>query len=62
MTEITWISCAEQMPPDDIRVILVPVNFPITTTGLKYYLQGGSRFRDYEWTPYTPEKWEELNK
>ena len=60
--QITWTNCAEKMPPDDIRVILMPINFPITTTGLKYYLQGKRGFLDYKWTPYTPKKWEELNK
>lgn len=71
---ITWTNCADEMPPDDDREILVkrvghyhansantdqliltPANeigFDIDMSNLDYW----------QWTEFTPEKWEKLNK
>jgi len=64
MTKITWTNCADAMPPDDELVIVR------TWTGhfiklTKYALEPSVNLygaENYKWTPYTPEKWKELNK
>lgn len=62
--KITWTNCAEQMPPDDRceSIIKLPggyyksINRDIWNE--KHLYGTGLIF----WTPYTPEKWNELNK
>ena len=64
MTEITWTNCAEKMPPDDLDIIID------TWTGHKFKSVGwilkhevnAFGLANFKWTPYTPEKWKELNK
>ena len=60
--EITWTNCAEKMPPDDLDIIID------TWTGHKFKSVGwilkhevnAFGLANFKWTPYTPEKWEEL--
>lgn len=61
--EITWHNCAEQMPPDD--VILNDIGGCILIHkkgGLTMYENILLNNFEFRWTPYTKEKWEELNK
>ena len=61
---ITWTKCADEMPPDDknFKLIFREIasgrfeendGFHMNLTRMKYL---------FEWTPYTPEAWEELNR
>lgn len=63
MTEgITWINCIDQMPPDGIgSVILNDIRGCLLFKALNPKLpkELSDKLR---WTPYTNEKWEELNK
>ena len=74
MTQIQWTRCSERMPPDDGTKIIAKNESEddyVLTTGLrlKVYLASCGdtwnrvkiSFQTY-WTPYTDEKWEELNK
>lgn len=61
---ITWINCAERMPPDDEIVIYRSIS-----GGRNPRIWKGSVLNEnlrsaweYEWTPYTKEAWSELNK
>lgn len=62
---IPWTKCSERMPPDETELILRDVDgcllirvFEITQAAKEHLL---SKF-EFEWTPYTPEAWKELNK
>ena len=64
--EITWINCAERMPPDDTDIIC-----PNVMDGSWYLhikssaLAKVEKVRDISsvtWTEFTREKWEYLNK
>ena len=62
--KITWTNCADAMPPDDVLVIVKSWTgniFKLTRYALNssVALYGAE---NYKWTPYTLEKWEELNK
>jgi len=67
--KITWTNCADAMPPDDAKIIInVNGNYDINTGynmryNMRYLIcvQGWAFMRYIEWTPYTPEKWKELN-
>lgn len=63
--QITWISCAEKMPPDDDTkiILLYAGSHPTVITG-KWFKSYQTRRAMYEpkWTKYTQEKWEALNK
>ena len=64
MTEITWTNCAEKMPPYDANYLII---FREVASGLFDKNNGAhmnlARMKYlYDWTPYTPEKWKELNK
>jgi len=64
MTEITWKNCADEMPPDDYNKIITKHQDKIfEQMGITLH-QVVNKFgsSDLSWTPYTPEKWEELNK
>lgn len=64
MTQITWTKCSERMPPDGLTDILLKQGSKFMRThGViasvnKSFLVA----EDIEWTPYTPEIWEELNR
>lgn len=62
--QITWINCAEQMPPDDEEEIIL-------SDGINNYVFQGYMLHiswmkavaiNHKWILYTPEKWEYLNK
>ena len=62
--KINWVNCAEQMPPDDVVVIVKSWTgnlFRITNyaLGMSTSLYGAE---NYSWTEFTKEKWEALNK
>lgn len=65
MTQIQWTKCSERMPPNGVELILRDIDgcllirvFEITETAKNHLL---NKF-EFKWTPYTDEKWEELNK
>lgn len=64
MTEITWTNCAEQMPPYNRKYIIFKLE-SIDRLFLKIMV--GDELNDmditnWQWTEFTKEKWEELNK
>lgn len=59
MEIITWTNCAEQMPPDDAEIIVHA--FGCHTRHLGADLQVWKLYDHIYWTPYTKEKWEDLN-
>ena len=63
MTEITWTNCAEQMPPDDVVVIVKSwTGHLIRLTN--YSLRSSTSIygaENYWWTNFTKENWDELN-
>ena len=65
MTQITWTKCSERMPPDDVKMVMLR-NYKEPKYISKLYafrLPILKLLREkYEWTPYTPEAWKELNK
>lgn len=72
-TEITWTNCAERMPPKTTTIIVksstdkafISIGYELHAHKLAYCRSYGTNdmFNSYEykWTPYTPEKWKELN-
>lgn len=61
---ITWINCAERIPPDDEVVIVKSWTGRILKI-TKYALSSSTSIygeENYNWTPYTEEAWSELNK
>lgn len=68
--QITWTNCAEQMPPNTMKFKLIyRVNSEITFgfgTAFNVIADIHPRWEEvkckFEWTPYTDEKWKELNK
>ena len=64
---ITWTKCADEMPPDDSPfklIILRDINSPIKTLSRLYSwrLKMLRNANKYEWTPYTHEVWDELDR
>ncbi len=64
---IHWIQCSEQMPPDDdSKIIFRHIdrrNFIYTRNVIdEYSLADYTSIENYEWVPYTPEAWKEVNK
>lgn len=66
MTEITWTNCADAMPPDDLVEVIgrwswnnKPELCFVAYIKIKITKDDA---HEYEWTRYTPEIWEELNK
>ncbi len=62
---INWIKCSERMPPDGADLIVKELKFDeyynhISSDLLTQEVKFTSPNR-YEWTPYTPEAWKELN-
>ena len=70
MTEITWTNCAEQMPPNTMKFELIYKSNNEIKSGFgatfnviaDIHPRWGSVKHIFYWTPYTSEKWEELNK
>ena len=64
--QITWINCADEMPPDDdSEIIIGRVDDPaviLTPANEIYYDMDSNKRNEWQWTPHTPEKWEYLNK
>ena len=61
--EIIWANCADEMPPDDdMTVITKDMATGLLSTCAGHHLQYWKRDEETAWTPYTPEKWKELNK
>lgn len=67
MQEITWTSCADEMPPDNQKTIFrrtdkdkffFTKNVP-DAHSLTFYIRN---IDVLQWTLYTPEKWKDLNK
>lgn len=61
MQEITWTNCADKMPPDDDSYLIIKLVGGIDLTQV---IRGSQmpKLGNWNWTPYTPEKWKELNK
>lgn len=64
---ITWINCAERMPPDDGEIIIMRGDLPIKAPLKVDYSTFNKKFHelkseDWQWTQYTEESWKELNR
>ena len=63
---IPWTKCSERMPPDDDIEILIRkvdcVDFIQTPANEIWYDINPEDVNGWEWTPYTPEAWKEVNK
>jgi len=67
MPEITWTNCADEMPPETQKTIFRRVDKDkffftknvVDANSLIHYLND---IKLIQWTPYTEEKWKELNK
>ena len=59
--EIIWTNCADEMPPDGCVIC----RSYVSNGAIKYHKVLGELFNltteNWQWTPYTPEKWKELN-
>ena len=62
---IPWTKCSERMPPDDDIEILIRkvdcVDFIQTPANEIWYDINDEELHRWEWTPYAPEAWAELN-
>lgn len=63
-TKITRTNCSDEMPPDDEDIIIDTwTEHKFKSVG--WILKHEANFfglDNFKWTPYTPEKWKELNK
>ena len=63
---IPWTKCSEQMPPDDDSEILIRkagcIDFIQTPANEIWYDINPEDVNGWEWAPYTPEVWAELNR
>ena len=63
---ITWTKCSERMPPDDDREIFIrkidSVEIQQTPANEIWYEIDSQEEDQWEWAPYTPEAWKEVNK
>jgi len=62
MTTVTWTKCSDRMPPVDSFVILRNVTDKRYSPMRRKNLSSLKNKDKYEWTQYTLEAWEELNK
>ena len=74
MPKITWTNCADAMPPDDDREIVIqrvvddPAIFALkgelisTPANEIWFDIDENKLDHWQWVPYTPEAWKELNK
>ena len=65
--KITWTKCSERMPPNDTVIAKVGYDdtlFRVSGILVKQEYNRWKNFSDIPvfWTPYTPEKWKELQK
>ena len=62
MTQIQWTKCSERMPQDEIgTVIMRYIGGYLLFKALRPRLPQDLSDR-LEWTPYTEQKWKELNR
>lgn len=61
MTQIHWTKCSERMPPDGMRVIIQAYGEYMKFAWDEKVLNTVATCNT-SWTPYTVEKWKELNK
>lgn len=64
---IEWIKCSDRMPPDDDREIIIKHisvggEVILTPANEIYYDINPKKLSNWEWTEFTQEKWEFLNK
>ena len=60
---ITWINCAERMPPDDEKLVIVRDRDGLVLKEGYIINAWKDRFDESaEWIPYTKEAWRKLNK
>jgi len=64
---IEWTLCSERMPPDKPGnpIIVKFQNGKLVKMSARWFLNAvvnRTNIDVVEWTPYTPEKWKELNK
>lgn len=66
MVQITWINCAEQMPPNDKTEVICTRENSIQIVNMKAMIlhlnEESSISSGVLWTEFTEEKWKELNK
>ncbi len=66
MTKIIWMNCADEMPPDDESEVIIRnienKDQILTPADEIYYDIDEKELLSWQWTPYTPEQWEELSK
>lgn len=63
--QITWTNCTEQMPPSTGEIIIKSDSEQRVAEFIKLDTENCVFFHSdvtWQWTPYTPEKWEALNK
>ncbi len=68
--QIKWTNCADEMPPDDktkIIAIFIPngghmINHGYILNNVLKIINCTSQKHQWKWAPFTPEKWEYLNK
>lgn len=61
--KITWTNCDDAMPPDtNEHFIIRLLAFPKVIQSIDGNQAQDLNRYSWEWTPYTPEKWKELNK
>lgn len=61
----TWIKCVDHMPPDNETKIIFKQDFwsPCCIRGFVVHaVVKMGEHTGYEWTPYNPELWKELNR
>lgn len=60
---INWTKCSEQMPPDGMEIILMPIGCAILyqVNHINKYLQKVIDRFPMQWIEYTEEAWNELN-
>lgn len=64
--EITWTNCADNIPLDATEILVRNINdhceLVITPANEIWYDVAEGNLSGWEWTEYTKEKWDELNK
>ena len=63
-TQINWIRCSEQMPPDDhSEIILNDGNNNWIFEGYMIHIEWMKKVAiNHKWIPYTEEAWNEVSK
>jgi hypothetical protein len=62
MSEITWLNCPEELPPDDesLEVILMYDDRILEVIDSSSARYKSGMCIEFSWTPYTAEKWKAL--